>query len=115
MLLEATHEVQVVTLAPRATAVGALHVAHESWHGRQKLVPLAAVPRGQTAAHLPPLSVWLVLAQPMQVPDPAPSHVAQLAWHAVHAPPPLRYMPAGHEAMHAPRSKVGRSHGRAAE
>ena len=111
----ATHEVHVVTFAPRATVVGSRHVAQESWQGRQKLVPLAAVPRGQTAEHLPPLRVWLLLAQVIQVPEPAPSQVAQLASQAVHAPPPLRYMLAGHEAMHAPRRRFGRSHGRAAE
>jgi hypothetical protein len=115
LLPEATHDVHVLTLAPSATEGGARHVAHESWHGRQKLVPLAAVPRGQTAAHRPPLSVWLLLAHVMQVPEPAPSQVAQLAWQLVHAPPPLRYIPSGHVPRHAPSSKFGRSHGRAAE
>ena len=90
-------------------------MAQLSWHGRQKLVPLAAVPRGQTGAHRPPLRLWLLLAHAMHVPAPAPSQLAQLGWHAVQTPPPLRYLPAGQLATHAPSSRFGRSQGLAAE
>ena len=58
-----TQDVQLLTLAlalalalaltlTLTTGAGAKQVAHVSWHGRQKLVPLAAVPAGQTAKHL---------------------------------------------------------------
>ena len=111
MFAVATHDVQLLALASSTTVDGAKHVAHVSWHGRQKFVPFGAKPGGHTTEHLPPFRVWFALAHVMQVSAPAPSHVAQLAWQPVQTPPPLRYFPAGQAVTHAPPSKFVRSHG----